>query len=70
VREPGGTGSKGVILSNKDVEVSGSQSAAAAVFVAEIASKATNGQAEISGQTGYWHNFSSQNTGNKLYKNA
>jgi len=57
-------------LSNKDVEVSGSQSAAQAVFIAEIASKAINGQAEIGGQPGYWHTFAAQNTGNKLYKNA
>jgi hypothetical protein len=70
VREPGGTGSKGVILSNRDVQVSGSQSAAATVFLSEIATKAINGQAEVSGQTGYWHKFVSQNTGNQLYKNA
>jgi hypothetical protein len=57
-------------MSNKDVEVSGSQAAAATVFTAEIASKAINGQAEISGQNGYWHQFISQNTGNKLYHAA
>lgn len=57
-------------MSNKDVEVSGSQSAAATVFTAEIASKAVNGQAEIGGVPGYWHTFATQNTGNKLYHNA
>lgn len=60
----GRLGSLGGIISNKDVQVSGSQSAAEAAFLAELASQAANGQTDTAN---YWHKLLAANTGNKLY---
>lgn len=53
-------------MSNKDVQVSGSQAAAQSAFAAELADLAAKGQVDTQQ---YWQKLIGQNTSNHLYKN-
>jgi hypothetical protein len=54
-------------MSNKDTCPQASQAAAATTFTAEVNDAHIRGSVELST---YARNWGSQNTGNKLYKNA
>lgn len=57
-------------MSNRDVQVSGSETAAQAVFQAELQSEADNGRAANAPESGSWLKLIGKNTGHKLYKNT
>jgi len=54
-------------VSNKDVQPSASQAAAAAAFSGEVEAQHANGQVDMQQ---YWQKHIGNNVANKLYKNA